>query len=75
MTRQQPLGDENKDAIAKIKGALQKWDGDGQMLSPNIPFKQAFIDCAGTDIAMLRDDTVRTLFEQLGAQVSRRIGL
>jgi cellulose biosynthesis protein BcsQ len=75
MTRQQPLGDENKDAIAKIKAALQKWDGDGQMLSPNIPFKQAFIDCAGTDIAMLRDSTVRTIFEQLGAQVSRRIGL
>lgn len=75
MTRQQSLGDENKDAVAKIKGALLKWDGDGEMLSPNIPFKQAFIDCAGTGIASLQDNTVRELFEELGDKVSRRIGL
>lgn len=75
MTRQRSLDDENTDAVAKIKAALQRWDGDGQMLSPNIPFKQAFIDCAGTGIASLQDNTVRDLFEELGGKVSRRIGL
>jgi chromosome partitioning protein len=75
MTRQQSLGNENRDAVAKIKEALQKWDGDAAMLSRNVPFKQAFIDCAGTDIAMLRDSDVRIIFEELGGQVRRRIGL
>ena len=75
MTRQQDLSQDNKQAIAIIQGALQKWDGDAQMLLPNIPFKQSFINCAGTDIAMLKDPDVKELFDELGAVVSRRIGL
>ena len=71
---QQP-GDANEDAAEKIKRDLQKWHGDAQMLSRNIPFKQVFIDCAGSDIAMLKNREVAVLFEELGAEISRRIGL
>lgn len=75
MTRTQELDDVNEDAVNTIKKALQKWDGDAQMLSRNIPFKQIFIDCAGSDIAMLKDRQVGQFFEELGGEISRRIGL
>ena len=75
MTRTQELGDQNKDAVATIKKALQKWDGDAQMLSRNIPFKQVFIDCAGSDIAFFQNNEVHAFFEQLGGEISQRIGL
>jgi chromosome partitioning protein len=75
MTRLQDLGDENREAAEEIRKALQKWDGDAQMLSRNIPFKQAFIDCAGRDIASLKNADVKKFFDELGSEVGRRIGL
>ncbi len=75
MTRTQERDDVNEDAVATIKKALLKWDGDAQMLSRNIPFKQVFIDCAGSEIAMLKDRQVGLFFEELGGEISRRIGL
>ncbi len=75
MTRTQEIGGVNETAVATIAKALHKWDGDAQMLDRNIPFKQVFIDCAGSDIAMLRNGDVKQLFDELGDEISRRIGL
>ena len=75
MTRTQDLSGENRNAIATITKALSKWPGDAQMLSRNIPFKQVFIDCAGTGIAALKDREVGALFDVLGDDISKRIGL
>lgn len=75
MTRQERLDDSNRDAIATIRKALNKWGDNAQLLSRNIPFRQVFIDCAGTDIASLTPGDVRTLFDELGNELSGRIGL
>jgi cellulose biosynthesis protein BcsQ len=75
MTRTQEISGVNESAIATITKALNKWAGDAQMLSRNIPFKQVFIDCAGTGIASMQDKTVAQFFDELGDEISGRIGL
>ena len=75
MTRTQEIGHVNEGAITTISKALHKWNGDAQMLERNIPFKQVFIDCAGSDIAMLRNAEVKEFFQELGDEISRRIDL
>lgn len=75
MTRTQGLDGVNDQAVATIEKALQKWNGDAQMLTRNIPFKQVFIECAGSSIAMLRKPEATAIIEDLGDEISRRIGL
>jgi len=54
---------------------LQVWGANHHFFERHIPRRAAIAAAAGEDIAYFRDATVKSWFDELGAEISDRLGL
>jgi cellulose biosynthesis protein BcsQ len=64
-----------EDAVGTIRDGLREWGMDGYIFNCSIPRKQIFANLAGEDVGYRRNQQVRTLFNNLGDELSMRIKL
>lgn len=75
MTYGEGLTDTERDARALIVEALDAWQLDRHIFARNIPRKNAISNNSGSQIAYLENGEIKSLFDQLGDELSERIGI
>jgi chromosome partitioning protein len=70
---QQRLTGTELDTLATVREILGIWGNGGHIFVRNIPRKKTLADCAGNDVAYLKNRNIARLFDQFGAELLERL--